>query len=351
MLTSKLIEVSPSFHGIYEDLYERGWTDGLPVIPPTDDLVQACIEYVGRDAGDIVGEIPPAGGVATIEKIAINAVMAGCRPEYMPVLLAAIEAMIGSEFELRAMQVTSNPATPFLVINGPIRQQIGLNCGASALGPGFRANATIGRAIRLLLLNVGGAIPGTVDKATLGWPGKFTMCLGENEEASPWEPLHVERGFSQEESTVTVIPAAGCFNVYAGTRGEFAGADSALTILAHSMTVMGTTEVITAFYNHPVLIVNQMHAGILANVGLSKQQVKQILWERARLPMGMLPPWLADEKRACNLVEDGMMLLTDKPERLTLIVAGGPTGLHSTYVPIMGGGQAPITKVIKVPGR
>ncbi|MBI2864279.1 MAG: hypothetical protein HYX94_06915 [Chloroflexi bacterium] len=351
MLTSELVAVSQSVHSMYEDLYERGWTDGLPIIPPTDDLVRACIDYVGRDAGEVVGEIPPACGVATVEKVAINAVMAGCRPEYMPVLLAAIEALLDPDYVLRAVQVTTNPTTPFLIVNGPIRQQIGLNCGASALGPGFRANATIGRAIRLILLNVGGGTPVTVDKATLGWPGKFTMCLGENEEASPWEPLHVERGFSPEESTVTVVSASGTLNLYAGTRGEFGGADSALTILAHSMTAMGTNEIITAFHNHPVLILSQIHAGIFANVGLSKQQVKQILWERARLPMGLLPPWLAEQKRACNLVVDGMMLLTDKPERFTIIVAGGPSGLHSTYVPVRGSGVPTITRPIKLPGR
>ncbi|MBI2865368.1 MAG: hypothetical protein HYX94_12510, partial [Chloroflexi bacterium] len=333
MLTSKLIEVSQSVHSMYEDLYKRGWTDGLPVIPPTKELVQACVDYVGRDAGEVVAEIPPASGLATVEKVAINAVMAGCRPEYMPVLLAAIEAMMAPEFDLNLTQVTTNPSTPFLIVNGPIRQQIELNCGASALGPGFRANATIGRAIRLLLLNVGRAAPVTVDKATLGWPGKFTMCLGENEESSPWEPLHVERGFSPDQSTVTVIPAAGSFNMYAGTKGEFGGADSALTIIAHTMTAMGGNEIITAWHNHPVLILNQMHARIFAGVGLSKQQVKQILWERARLPMGLLPSWLAEEKRGCGLVAEGMMLLTDKPERLTIVVAGGPSGLHSTYVP------------------
>ncbi|MBI2865098.1 MAG: hypothetical protein HYX94_11110 [Chloroflexi bacterium] len=351
MSTSKLVEVSQSVHSMYEDLYERGWTDGLPIIPPTKELVQACVDYVGRDGGEIVAEIPPAFGVATLEKVASNAVMAGCRPEYMPVLLAAIEALLDPVFDLRAVQVTTNPATPFLIVNGPIRQQIGLNCGASALGPGWRANATVGRAIRLLLLNVGGATPGTVDKATLGWSGKFTMCLGENEEVSPWEPLHVERGFSREASTVTVVHASGSFNLYAGTRGEFDGADSALTIIAHSMTAMGTNEVITSWYNHPVLILNQIHAGIFAKVGLSKQQVKHILWERARLPMGLLPAWLAQEKRDCNLVVDGMMLLTDNPERLTIVVAGGPSGLHSTYVPCMGGGRSSVTKLIKVPGR
>ncbi|MDO8670213.1 MAG: hypothetical protein Q7O66_02140 [Dehalococcoidia bacterium] len=348
MLAAKRVEVSQAIDEMFDDFYERGWTDGLPIIPPTEERVQACVDYVGRDGREVVAKIPPADGLATIEAIAINAVMAGCRPEYMPVLIAAVEAVREPEFLLTTIQVTTNPATPFLIVNGPIRNQLGINCGPNALGQGWRANATIGRALHLLLVNVGDARPGSVSKATLGHPGRFTMCLGEYEEESPWEPLHVERGFSPEESVVTVVPAAGTLQIYAGSRG----ADRCLTVIAHSISAMGTNDMIAGLireaHNEPVLILCPAHARMFADAGLSKLDVKRILWERGRLPVDWFPDDIAELKRSLGLVIDGMVPLVRKPEDLILIVAGGPSGLHSTFVPTFGASSLPVTKRVKL---
>ncbi|MDO8669943.1 MAG: hypothetical protein Q7O66_00750, partial [Dehalococcoidia bacterium] len=276
MVTSRQVEVSGAIDAIFDDLYERGWTDGLPVIPPTAERVKAFVAYTGRDPGEVVAEIPPDNHLATIETVAINAVMAGCRPEYMPVLLAAIEAVKDPDYNLATMQVTTNPASPFLIINGPIRDQLVINSGANCMGQGWRANATIGRALNLLLRNVGGAKPGSVSKSTQGMPGRFTMCIGENEEASPWEPLHVERGMSANQSAVTVVPAAGSVQLYAGSRGG----DRCLTIIAHSITAMGTNDMIAPLakgkHNEPVIIMCPAHAQMCFDLGMSKKDVKRV---------------------------------------------------------------------------
>ena len=204
------IEDSPE--AAFQFMIDHGWSDGLPVIPPTAERVRAMLDYAQRDASELVGYINPDAGSATVEKIAVNAVMAGCLPEYMPVLIAAVQAITEPSFNIHGLQTTTNPVSPLLIINGPVREQIGLNSGRGTLGPGYRANATIGRAVRLLLLNVGGAKPWSTDMALHGSPAKYISCMGENEEESIWEPLHVERGFSAEQSTVTVVGAQGMSN-------------------------------------------------------------------------------------------------------------------------------------------
>src|SRR5688572_28062782 len=203
--TAARVEGPDDFRAFFDDIYDRGWTDGLPVIPPREEYVREMIESNGLEGDVVIANIAPDGAAATVEKIAINAVMAGCRNEYLPVLLAAVKAMAQPQFNLLWVQATTNPVAPFVVVNGPIRARIDINCGRGALGPGRRANATIGRALRLIMLNIGGAIPGEVDKAVLGQPGKFTFCLGEFEEESPWEPLHVELGLARSSSAVCVI--------------------------------------------------------------------------------------------------------------------------------------------------
>ena len=192
-MNSASLDVDDSPESVLQLMLEQGWSDGLPMVPPTADRVRRMVEFVRRDPGELIGYINPDGGAATVEKIAVNGVMAGCLPEYMPVLVAAVEAITDPAFNIHGLQTTTNPVAPLLVVNGPIRQQIGINCGRGCLGPGWRANATIGRAVRLLLLNVGGAKPWTTDMAVHGMPGKYAFCIGQNEEESDWEPLHVER--------------------------------------------------------------------------------------------------------------------------------------------------------------
>ncbi len=203
-LRARRIEIAPQDDEV-EFMFDQGFTDGLPVVPPTPERVMRMLSGTRRDAQDVVATVPPNMGVATVEKVAINAVMAGCKPEYMPVIIAALEAACTDEFNIHGVMATTMGASPVMVINGPIRERIGMNMRLSALGQGNRANSSIGRALRLTLRNVGGARPGGTERSTLGNPMKISMCFPEFEERSNWEPMHVERGFSASDSVVTLF--------------------------------------------------------------------------------------------------------------------------------------------------
>lgn len=342
-LTSERFQVPDSLEEAFYFMYQRGWTDGLPVIPPTEERVRRMVDYVGRDPNEAVAELDPEGGIATVEKIAVNAVMAGCLPEYMPVLIAAVEALAEPELNLHGIQCTTNPVAPLAIINGPIIQELDLNCGRNALGPGRRANATIGRAIRLILLNIGGAIPGPVDQATLGMPGKYTFCLGENEAESPWEPLHVERGFTVTDSTVTVVGVQGTTNIIP----IFKKAESILLWIADAMAVMGTNNVALGGGN-PLVILPPGHAHILAQQGYTKGTIRRWLFEKSKIPIANFPQegsgnisigtWVVDGDKVC---------VVRRPEDIMIIVAGGPEPYHITYLPSFGDTWA-VTKRIAV---
>jgi hypothetical protein len=207
-LTARRIEIAEA-DDVIEFMFDQGFSDGLPLVPPTPERVLRMLSGTRRAPQEVVAIVPPNMGQATTEKIAINAVMAGCRPEYMPVLIAALEAVCTDAFNIHGVTATTMGAAPVIVVNGPIRDRIGMNKGLGALGSGNRANATIGRALRLIVGNVGGGKPGGVERSTLGNPMKYTMCFAENEERSPWPPLHVERGFNKEDSVVTVFAMTG----------------------------------------------------------------------------------------------------------------------------------------------
>src|SRR5213596_758210 len=197
-----------------DEFFDHGVSDGLPVVPPTRARVSRAVEMSGRDGSELVAEVPPNYGRATVEKIAVNAVMAGCRPEYLPVVIAAVEAICDEAFDLHGVSATTNAPSPLVIVNGPIRARLEINSGAGVFGPGWRANATIGRALRLTCVNVGGARPGVVSMSTLAHPGRYTYCIGEAEEDNPWEPLHVEHGFAPEDSTVAVLAADAPITVF-----------------------------------------------------------------------------------------------------------------------------------------
>lgn len=203
-LRARRIEIAPA-DDPFEWLFDQGLGDGLPLVPPTPERVLRMLGGTARDPQEVVAVMPPNMGEATVEKIAINAVMAGCRPEYLPVVIAAVEAICTDAFNIHGVMATTMGASPVMVVSGPIRQRLGMNMKLGALGQGNRANATIGRAVRLVVSNLGGARPGGTERSTLGNPMKFTMCFAEWEERSPWEPLHVERDFSREDSVVTVF--------------------------------------------------------------------------------------------------------------------------------------------------
>ena len=207
-IRARRIEVGDS-DDVSEFMFNQGFSDGLPLVAPTPERVMRMLSGTHRDPQEVVATVPPNMGEATVEKIAINAVMAGCKPEYLPVVIAAVEAVCTDEFNIHGVTATTMGAAPVMIVNGPIREKIGMNAGLGALGAGNRANATIGRALRLVVRNVGGAATGGVERSCLGNPMKFTMCFAEHEERSPWNPLHVERGFKAEDSVVTVFAMTG----------------------------------------------------------------------------------------------------------------------------------------------
>ena len=204
-----LFEAPDDIEAVNRLYHERRWTDGLPVIPPTVERVARMVESARRPPAEIVASIAPGFGAASIERIAINAVMAGCEPAHLPAVIAAVEAVAAPEFNLQGIQATTNPVAVWIIVNGPAARRLGVNGSFNCLGQGTRANAAIGRALRLVLQNIGGALPGEMDRATHGQPGKYSFCCAENEAANPWEPLHVERGFGRDVSTVTVVGAEG----------------------------------------------------------------------------------------------------------------------------------------------
>lgn len=219
-----------------EKCFELGWTDGLPVVPPTVERVRAFIEYVDRPPDEVLGWIPERRRQVTIEKAAANAVMAGCLPEYFPVVIAATEAMLDKEFNLIAPSSSQGGASILAIVNGPVVEQLGINCRDNIFGPGNRANATIGRAMRLILMNACASIPGLFDRSIMGDPSKYTFCIGENESETHWEPLHVERGFSRDQSTVTVFAAWGPRQLRAADQAE-----TVLDIAADVASSLGTS--------------------------------------------------------------------------------------------------------------
>lgn len=329
---SDKFRVADDFGAIFSDMYERGFTDGLPVIPPTEPAVRAMLEATSMQPNEVIAVVPPEGAPATAEKVAINAVMAGCLPEYFPVVIAAMRAITDPKFNLLGVQTTTNPVSPVLIINGPIRNRLRINSGRGCLGPGWRANATIGRAIRLCMLNIGGCPPGDVDKAIHGMPGKFTFCFGEAEEESPWEPLHVENGFPRDSSTVTAVAGQGTQNIYCA----FLEPVDIVTMLADAMAVYGNNGYLRAQGN-PLVIFSPGHARIFADAGWSKQRVKAELFERTKIPRGRIPraPQLSKPIYS-DFADDEMCLLCPGADSILIVVAGGPEAYHVTYVPNFG---------------
>ena len=341
ILTSSNIYSEDSPEAVLQAMIDGGWSDGLPVIPPTRDRVERMVEATRLDAAHFVGYINPDGGAATVEKIAVNAVMAGCLPEYMPVLVAAVEAIAEPEFNIHGLQTTTNAVSPLLVINGPIRNTIEINSGRGCLGPGFRANATIGRAVRLLLLNIGGAKPWTTDMAIHGMPGKFVFCMGEDEEESAWTPLHVERGFQPDQSTVTVIGAQGTSNCLTFYKEP----ESILTMVAAAMADISDNNFLLAGGN-PLVIFSPGHTQIFAEQGYTKQYVKEWLFEHSKVPLDQFP-----KETSVITYEEGFAMDGDrvcpcaKAEDIILLAAGGPEPYHVAYCGNFGDTKA-VTKEV-----
>ena len=318
---------------------ERRWSDGLPVVPPTVERVERMLRHARRPREEVVARVAPGFGAATVERIAINAVLAGCDPEALPVLIAATEAVVEPQFNLQGIQATTNPVAVWIIVNGPAARKLGVNATFNCLGQGAWANATIGRALRLVLQNIGGALPGEMDRATQGQPGKFTFCCAENEAASPWEPLRVERGYGSGASTVTVVGAEGTMNMNTHTK------DSGELLRAFAETMMHPPSNDYCHGGEPWLALGPEHAEILSRAGLSKAEVKRRLWEGSKMPARRMTGkdlLRVQDSRGAELGKigpDTLLPVSHRPEGIHLIVAGGP-GTHSTYIPSFGNTQA-----------
>ena len=312
---------------LVDNYIEEGMTDGLPVIPPTRTRVEAMIAAAGRDPDEVLGLLPPAYEEVTVRDVAVNATMAGCLPEYLPVVLAAVEVMLEPSFHLDHLATSTKGNAPLIIVNGPVRHKIGLNCRKNVLGPGTRANATIGRAIRLLLINVGHSVPGVTDQSCFGHAGKFTYTLGEDEEGSPWEPLHVEAGYAAGDSTVTVMGAEA--PRYISTIANPVYPEIILIRLADVLSTVasfGMTGRSEAF-----VLLNPDHRDALAAAGWSKADVRGFLYERsgrraADLEMGQ-PPGKAGSlphlRELGDYAPDDWVSLFASPEDVHVVAAGG----------------------------
>ncbi|MBI4195476.1 MAG: hypothetical protein HY526_10400 [Betaproteobacteria bacterium] len=318
---------------------ERRWSDGLPVVPPTIERVERALAHTSRPRHDVVAHVAPGYGAATVERVAINCVLAGCDAEYLPVLVAATEAVADPRFNLQGIQATTNPVAVWIIINGPIARRLGVNATFNCIGQGTWANATIGRALRLILQNIGGALPGEMDRATHGQPGKYTFCCAENEEAGPWEPLHVERGFARGQSTVTVVGAEGTMNMNTHSKD----AAELARVIAETMMHPPSNEYVHG--GEPWLLLSSEHVEVFKRGGLAKPDLKRELWERSKMPAVRLSGKELERARASRAAElgeiaaDTLLPISPRPEDIQFIVAGGP-GTHSVYVPCFGNSRA-----------
>lgn len=341
------IEAEDDFDAINELVRARGWGDGLPIVPPTADRVRAMLAYCDRPWHEPVGKIAPRYGEATPLRLAANAVMAGCEPRYFPLLMLALEAMCEEPFNLYAIQATTHLCAPLVIVNGPVGLELDINSGHNAFGPGHRANATIGRAIRLALLNIGGATPGSGDMSTFGAPSKYSYLVAENEAASPWEPLHVERGFPAEASTVTVVGAECPHNV---NDHESLTAEGILTTIAGTMGIAGSNDVYYAA--QPVVIMGPEHAKTVAAGGFSKQDAKRFLQQHAALPLGKFSKENIERRvrvtwkdRYEHAGMEAPVFAVQNPDDIIIVVIGG-AGKHSAYIPTFGATRA-VTHALK----
>ena len=336
----------------FELWFDKGVTDGLPVVPPTRERVERMLAGTRRNREDLLGEMPPNYGRLTVEKAAINAVMAGCRPEYLPVLLAAAEAACDPAFNLHGLSTSTHFSAPLIVVNGPVRARISLNSSFGVFGPGYRANATIGRALRLLMINIGGAKPGETSMSTFGHPGRYTYCIAEHEEASPWPPYHVSRGCVPGSSAVTLFAGEaphGISDHASRTARALAGS------LGWSMAGLWNSKHFP-LYSHTMLVVGPEHARTFAADGWTREQLARHLHETVRVPYRSLLPD-DDHGEGTNLrygrtppAPDAPISKFPSPEEIHIVVAGGTAGRFSVAIPGWLGtknGSQPITRPIE----
>jgi hypothetical protein len=327
-----------------EDLHRLGCTDGLPVVIPTPERVEAMVLASGLDADLVLGTMGPAGGLATVEKVAANAVMAGCLPDHLPVLLAALAAVCDERFDLAEVQSTTHCLAPLVIVNGPARAACGIVSGFGALGPGHRANASIGRALRLCMINIGGGKPGVSDMALLGHPGKFTYLLGEAEEDSPWPPLHTSFGFDAGQSTVTVVGVEAPHSVISSPTDDVKGsAEHLLGVLAGTFANPAKNNAVLSG-GTVVVVLNPEHAQVLAAAGYDRDGVADELVARATNRKGDIT--LVPIAGGVEGGDDTPVPALRSRESVVIIVGGGG-GIYSMAMPSWAAGPHRNPAVVK----
>ncbi len=339
-LASRRIEVADAEEAI-ELYYQKGWTDGLPVVPPTERRVREFLESCGRGPEEVVGAVPQRNRTLTAEKVAINAIMAGCLPSYAPVVMAAVEALTSDRFNLHGSTTSTGGAAPLIVVSGPVAEELGINSGVNLFGPGFRANATIGRSLRLVLMNLCDSRPGVLDRATLGHSGKFSYCIAENEAASPWEPLRVDLGYAPGDNTLTLVASESPHQVADHASHEPRGL---LDALADMMSAVGNLA-----KGDWAVVICPEHAAVFRRHGWSRTDVKSYLVEHCGRSIADLKRF----GRRKGQVEPGddqqMVPLFSGPEDILLLVGGGLAGGFSAVIPPWMG--SPSSRAVTVPIR
>jgi hypothetical protein len=329
-----------------EVLVAAGLSDGLPVVRPTPRRIDAALRANGYDPERALGGVPPRSGALSMKTLAAYAVLAGCKPEHLPVVVAAVRALQRPELNALGVLTTTGSAAFMLVVNGPVRSRCAFNAGSNCLGPGSRGNACVGRALSLIVRNVGGARPADGDMSTMGQPGKYTFCFAENEEESPWPPLHVERGFARDASTLTMFAVAGTVEVV--DTHSVSAADRLQTmadVMSAPISVFAAAEPLLGS-GYPIVVLPPEWARALSHSGLTKSDVKHELYARARVALERLPAPLRLEirvERRARLAPVGTPLrIAARPEDISVIVAGG-VGMKQTFVPGWNGGSRSAT--------
>jgi hypothetical protein len=310
-----------------EFFFAKQWSDGLPVVPPTEERLAAMLAATSRDPDEVLGAVPPAFDDVTVRAVALHAIMAGCLPIHLPIVLGAVDALLDERLNLTLLQATTSCGAPFVLVNGPYARHAGLHGGIGCFGPGFRANATIGRALRLLMLNVGGGIPGVTALSGFGGPWRYTFCVAENEAESPWEPYAAARGFAPDADVVSVIPVEGPVQVWDDASLT---PDRLLVTIGDMMSALGGSNV----YRQADLavVMSPQHARVCAKAGLSRGEVHRGLIEIAGRRVGELKrgglwrgasgaarwPFPVDVDD-----DDAFVPAIGDPDDLHLIVAGG----------------------------
>ncbi len=346
-LLSEEIRLPDDLELVNDHFYKKGWTDGLPIIPPTEERIEKMLAGMPwRDPDTLIGLVPPFQGKATLRKVAINAVMAGAKSDYLPVIIAALEATLEERYGLHHRQTTTHAAAPLLIISGPIVKDLNINYGNGCFGPGWRSNATIGRALRLTHLNLGGAVPAVVDFAQHAHPGKFTYCIAEHQTANPWNPIHVDRGYNAEDSVVTVVQ---CEAPHSMTENMRTIPEDILEVFADSMATLGCNNLYSQ--GEPVLVICPEHAANFHVGGWTKETIRQKVYEHARQPWRLVKgrgkshgPFFPKEVDKSD--PESMVPIINQPEDLVIVIAGGAGG-KSMWCPTAGAQTLSADKLIE----